>query len=143
MAENKNHKENLKPFNQYTPEERKEIASRGGKASAAKRLQNRTFKEAMQWALDLPAVKGNPTVDKIRREYPSLTNRDAMAIAMTAEAIKNQDVRAFVAARDTTGELPAQTVNVKSDNTMSISVEIIGGMPTEEEETEDGISSEA
>ena len=118
-------KANLKSFAKMTPEQRKEIASKGGKASAEARAQNRTFKEAMQWALELPAIKGNPTVDKIRKKYPSLNNRDAMAIAMAAEAILKQDVKAFTAIRDTTGELPEQTVNVKNSQPMKITVETV------------------
>ena len=65
-----------------TEEERKAIGSKGGKASAEAKAHAKTFKEAMQWALELPAMKGNPTVDKIAKRYPGLTNRDAMAIAM-------------------------------------------------------------
>lgn len=118
-------KANLKSFAKMTPEQRREIASKGGKASAEARAQNRTFKEAMQWALDLPAIKGNPTVDKIRKQYPALNNRDAMAIAMAAEAIQKQDVKAFTAIRDTTGELPEQTVNVKNSQPMVIHVETV------------------
>lgn len=116
---------NLKSFSKMTPEERRRIAQMGGKASAEARAQNRTFKEAMQWALELPAIKGNPTVDKIRKQYPTLNNRDAMAIAMAAEAIIRQDVKAFTAIRDTTGELPEQTVNVKNSAPMVIKVETV------------------
>ena len=118
-------KANLKSFAKMTPEQRKEIASKGGKASAEARAQNKTFKEAMQWALDMPAIKGNPTVDRIRKKYPSLSNREAIAISMAAEAILKQDVKAFTAIRDTTGELPEQTVNVKNDKPMVIHVETI------------------
>ena len=108
-----------------TEEERKAIGSKGGKASAEAKAHAKTFKEAMQWALELPAMKGNPTVDKIAKRYPGLTNRDAMAIAMAAEAIQKQDVKAFVAVRDTTGELPVQTVNVKNEAPMVIKVETV------------------
>ena len=118
-------KENLKSFAKMTPEERRRIASMGGKASAEARAHNKTFKEAMQWALELPAIKGNPTVDKLKKKYPNLNNRDAMAIAMAAEAILKQDVKAFTAIRDTTGELPEQTVNVKNDTPMRITVETV------------------
>ena len=125
MASKKDTKTNLITFAERSPEERKAISSKGGKASAAAREHSKTFKEAMQWALDLPAIKGNPTVDKIAKRYPGLTNRDAMAIAMAAEAIQKQDVRAFVAVRDTTGELPEQTVNIKNEKPMVIKVETV------------------
>lgn len=116
---------NLTMFDQMSEEERKAIASKGGIKSGEARRHNKTFKEAMQWALELPAIKGNPTVDKIAKRYPGLTNRDAMTIAMVAEAIQKQDVKAYIAARDTTGELPEQTVNVKNDAPMVIKVETV------------------
>lgn len=116
----------LRPFNTLTPEERKALQSKGGKAAQEKRRYDKTFKAAMEWALDLPAMKGNPMVDRIRREYPGLTNRDAMAIAMTAETIQKQNVKAFLAVRDTTGELPAQTVNIQNAEPMTITIKTIG-----------------
>lgn len=117
---------NLITFAERSEEERKAISSKGGKASAEAKAHNKTFKEAMQWALEMDYnLKGNPTVDKIAKRYPGLTNRDAMAIAMAAEAIQKQDVRAFIAVRDTTGELPEQTVNVKNSAPMVIKVETV------------------
>lgn len=102
-------------FNNISPERHKEIASMGGKAAAAKRAYNASFKEAMMWALELPAMKGNPTVDKLRKEFPGLTNRDAMAISMTAEAIKKGNVKAFEAVRDTAGESPRQAIDLNGE----------------------------
>ena len=125
MANKNPQKQHLITFAERSPEERKAISSKGGKASAEAKAHSKTFKEAMEWALDLPAMKGNPTVDKIAKRYPQLTNRDAMAIAMAAEAIQKQDVRAFVAVRDTTGELPEQTVNIKNERPMVIKVETV------------------
>ena len=116
---------NLRTFAEMSPEERKAISSKGGKASAEAKAHNKTFKEAMQWALELPAIKGNPTVDKLAKRYPGLTNRDAMAIAMAVAAIKDMNVKAFTAIRDTTGELPAQTVNVNNNQPMVIKVETV------------------
>jgi len=115
----------LKSFKELSPEEKKAIQSKGGKASAEKKAYEKTFKAAMEWALDLPAMKGNPVVERIRKEYPGLTNRDAIAIAMTAEAIQKQNVKAFLAVRDTTGELPVQTVNVQSSEPMTITIKTV------------------
>lgn len=113
------------PFNQLDPETKRAIQSKGGKAAAEKRAYEKTFKAAMEWALDLPAMKGNPMVERVRKEYPGLTNRDAIAIAMTAEAIQKQNVKAFLAVRDTTGELPAQTVNVTTNEPMTITIKTV------------------
>lgn len=122
----------LIPFSERTPEEKKRICSMGGKAAAEKRALNRTFKDAMEWALNMPAISGNPTVDKIKERYPALNNRDAMAIAMTAKAIQSSDVKAFIAVRDTTGELPEQMVNVKSSAPMTISIKMLDDDEDEE-----------
>ena len=116
---------NLKPLNQRTPEERRRIGALGGKAAAETKRQAKTFREALNWALELPAMKGNPTVDAIRKSFPTITNRDAMVIAMCSEAVKKQNVRAFEAIRDTTGELPAQTVNVQTAQPMTINIKTI------------------
>jgi len=115
----------LIPLQDRPEAERKALASKAGKASAAKKQYNKTFKQALQWALEMPALKGNPDVEKIRKQFGQVTNRDAIVIALTAKAIKEGDVKAFAAIRDTTGELPAQTVNVKNTEPIKISIETV------------------
>lgn len=110
----------------FTHEQLVENGRKGGLAAQEKRRQNATFKQALEWALEMPAIKGVKDVEKVRRANPDITNREAMAIAMVAETIRKGDVRAFVAVRDTTGELPAQTVNVTHDEPFSISIETVG-----------------
>lgn len=107
--------QNLTPFNQMSEEKHKSLASKGGKNKAKNRMYNESFKEAVKWAMELPAMRGNPTVDKLRREFPQLNNRDAMAISMTAEAIKKGNVKAFEALRDTAGEAPRKQVSLDPD----------------------------
>lgn len=119
-------RKNLIPLNERSPEERKAIQQKGGKAGHAAQQRNRTFREALNAILDDKAYTGNVTVEKVKRSNPNLTNRDAMAIAMVAQAIHKQDVKAFVAVRDTTGELPEQIVNVKNETPMTIRIETIG-----------------
>lgn len=102
-------------FNNIPKSKHKAMASKGGKNKAKNRLYNESFKQAVQWAMELPAMKGNPTVDKLRREFPQLNNRDAMAISMTAEAIKKGNVKAFEALRDTAGEAPRKQVSLDPD----------------------------
>lgn len=108
-------KAGLRSFNEMTPAEHKAIASRGGKAAAEAKKYNQSFKQAVQWAMELPAMKGNPTVDRLRREFPCLNNRDAMAISMTAEAIKKGNVKAFEALRDTAGESPKKDISLSGE----------------------------
>lgn len=108
--------ENLRSFAELTPEERRDMGSKGGKKAAENRKCKATFKEAMQWALELPAMKGNPTVDKIRKQFPGMNNRDAMVITMVAEAIKKGNVKAFEAVRDTAGESPRKALDLSGDD---------------------------
>lgn len=104
-----------KGFDTWDKDKLREQSSAAGKKSSEQRELNATFRAALVWALDLPAVKGNATVERLRKRYPNLTNRDAIAIAMTAQAIQKQDVKAFLALRDTMGEAPEQNVSVKSE----------------------------
>ena len=134
---------NLTPFDKLDPEEAKRIRSKGGKASVEKRRYNKTFKQAMEWALSLDAFRGNPDVDAIHDRYPDLNNRDAIAIAATAKAIQTGDIKAFIAIRDTTGELPVQQVNVGGASGMTINIRTLGEGEssildiTREEDTDD------
>lgn len=120
-----NEKVGLRNFKEMTEEEHKAIASKGGKASAEAKRYNESFKQAVQWAMELPAMKGNPTVDRLRKEFPRLNNRDAMAISMTAEAIKKGNVKAFEALRDTAGESPAKAVTLGEDGGITINIKTV------------------
>lgn len=120
----KDPKLNLKPFDKMTLEERKALGSKGGKAAAEARAYKASFKQALEWALEMPAVKGNPTVDKIRKEFPRLNNRDAMAISAVAEAILHGNMKAFEAVRDTVGEAPRKTVDL-GDEGVTINIRTV------------------
>jgi hypothetical protein len=117
--------ENLKKFNEMDPEEHRRLSSLGGQRTKELYAQRKTFKQVLEWALELPAVSGDSYVEKIREQFPTLTNRDAMVLAMVAETVKNGNAKAFKELRDTTGEIPAQTVNVKNEQPMTITVRTI------------------
>ena len=117
---------NLVPLTERSKEEHSAIARKGAMAAHESKIMRKTFKEALEWALDLPAIAGNADVEKVRKRFPDITNRDAMAISLAAQAIRKRDVRAFVAARDTTGELPMQTVNVENQTPLTIRIETVG-----------------
>lgn len=107
-------------------EVRVEAGRKGGVASGEAKRRNKTFKEAMLFVLDLPAMQTeDEDIESLKGQFPDLTNRDIMAVAMAKAAIKDRNVRAFVAARDTTGELPEQTVNVKNAEPMQITIKTI------------------
>lgn len=115
---------NLRSFRDMTPEERRAIGSKGGKKRAENTAYNKTFAEALKWALDLPAVKGNPTVDLIRKKYPGLTNRDAVAIGAVYETI-NGNMKGFELIRDTVGENPNAGSGLAAEG-ITIRIETVG-----------------
>ena len=120
-------KANINPhrFDLLTPEERFARQSRGGKRAAEVRKYNESFKKAVQWAMELPAMRGNPTVDRLRKEFPLLNNRDAMAISMTAEAIKKGNVKAFEVLRDTAGEAPKKEMSLGDGEPLTINIKTV------------------
>lgn len=117
--------ENLKKG--LSPEEAREQGKKGGLASGEARRQNKTFREALEWALSLPAedvIDGKIGKDLAAR-YPGISTRDAIAISAATASIKKQDVRAMVFARDTIGEAPALQVDVTQDKPFEISIKTI------------------
>lgn len=119
----KNPLDNLRT--QMPIEERREMGRKGGLAAAEKRLYNKSFKLALEWALEMPAIKGNPTVDKIRKEFPGLNNRDAMAISAVAEALLHGNMKAFEAVRDTVGEAPRKQISLDEDAGITINIKTV------------------
>lgn len=117
--------QNLIQSKARSAEEARALRSKAGKKAAETKKDQATFKLAYEWALDLPAFRGNPTVDAVIDQFPSMSNREAMAIAMTARAIRKGDVKAFVAIRDTIGEAPVQNVKLANDEPMTIKIETI------------------
>ena len=107
---------NLVSMDKRSPEEVKAICSKAGKDSQKKRQETKTMKQALEWALALPAVKGCPTVDTLRKKYPGLTNRDAMAISVIAEGVLRGNVKAFTAVVDTMGESNPKKLDVSASN---------------------------
>jgi len=106
-----------------TREELSEAGRKGGIASGESKRRNKTFKEAMLFVLDLPAMQTeDEDIESLKKQFPDLTNRDIMAVAMAKAVIKDKNVRAYIAARDTTGELPEQTVNVKNETPLEIKI---------------------
>ena len=92
--------QNLRPQNTRTKSEQREIARKGGKASAAKRAERKTFREGLLLLLNEPMKdKEGKLTDK--------TPQDAIIAALVKRAA-NGDTRAFEMIRDTIGEKPVQ-----------------------------------
>ena len=80
-----------------TPAERRERASKAGRASVAARRKKTALGELLKIALSMPSADGDRT------------NAEAIAASMIDAALMG-DVKAFVAIRDTIGERPASRV---------------------------------
>ena len=89
-----------------TSGEAREYGRKGGKASAAKRAERKTFREGLLLLLNEPLKDkaGNVTDN---------TTQDAIIAALVKRAA-NGDTRAFEMIRDTIGEKPVQDVKVST-----------------------------
>ena len=89
-----------------TTAEARERGRKGGKASAAKRAERKTFREGLLLLLNEPLKDkaGNVTEN---------TTQDAIIAALVKRAA-NGDTRAFEMIRDTIGEKPVQDVKVST-----------------------------
>lgn len=120
--------QNLKPFNSLTEKEQREITSKGGKASAKKRQQNKTFKEIINKFLD-----GQVTDERLKEQMvefgfadKEVSNKSCAVFALWKEAIKG-NTKAFELLRDTIGEKPQDKLNISGEVNNPFS-----GMTTEE-----------
>ena len=120
-------------WNYLPPERVREIKSMGGKASQAKQKHKRNFREAIKWAMDLPAQDlldyKDTAINLIVKQYPDLTVAEAMAIKTSLRAVKEGDAKALAILRDSVGELPAQTVKLQQQEPVSITIHTVGEEP--------------
>lgn len=117
--------QNLRP---PTTEEARERGRKGGKASAKKRQQNKTFKEIINKFLD-----GQVTDDRLKEQMVEfgfadneVSNKSCAVFALWKEAIKG-NTKAFELMRDTIGEKPQDKINISGEVNNPFS-----GMTTEE-----------
>lgn len=82
---------NLKPFNQLTEEEQRELARKGGIASGEARRRKKTLKEELIALLEMN------------------DNNEKISLALLQKAL-NGDIQAFTTIRDTIGEKPTDKV---------------------------------
>lgn len=93
---------NVQNLKTLSPKEAREQGRKGGKASAAKRAERKTFREGLLLLLNEPLKdKAGQTTDK--------TTQDAVIAGLVKRAIAG-DVRAAEFIRDTIGEKPVQDV---------------------------------
>lgn len=115
---------NVQNLKTLSPKEAREQGRKGGKASAAKRAERKTFREGLLLLLNEPLKdKAGQTTDK--------TTQDAIIAGLVKRAI-NGDTRAFEMIRDTIGEKPVDVVNVNAPDP-SIMAEITRRMADDAE----------
>lgn len=108
--------QNLKPpFNELTPSEHREIASKGGTASSKKRREKKAMREALQMMMAAP-VKSEKNKAKIKEAF-GLGNKDidqqiALLYAQFTAALKG-NTQAAIFIRDTMGEAPVKELQVE------------------------------
>ena len=117
--------QNLRP---PTSEEARERGRKGGKASAKKRQQNKTFKEIISKFLD-----GQVSDERLKQQMidfgfadKEVSNKSCAVFALWKEAIKG-NTKAFELLRDTIGEKPQDKLNISGEVNNPFS-----GMTTEE-----------
>lgn len=94
--------QNLIPTNKLTEKERRELASRAGKASVEARRKKRDLKRAIEILLETDIEDDNGKKQ---------SGAEAIAIAQFKKALKG-DTRAFEVLRDTCGQKPIEKVQV-------------------------------
>lgn len=94
--------QNLIPTNKLTEKERRELASRAGKASVEARRKKRDLKRAIEILLETDIEDDNGKKQ---------SGAEAIAIAQFKKALKG-DTRAFEVLRDTAGQKPIEKVQV-------------------------------
>ena len=92
---------NLVSLKDRTTSEKREIATKGGKASGEVRRERKALRELMQIALDTPVKAGGKDI----------TAREAMTLKLMQEALEG-DLASIKYIAELIGEAPAQKVEV-------------------------------
>ena len=99
--------ENLKPFNELTEEEQREIARKGGIASGKARAERKKFREDLITALGT-IINGKTVQER--------------GIEAIIDKFIAGDMQAFTIVRDTIGEKPTDKVETEVVSTIKVDV---------------------
>lgn len=102
--------ENLIPLDRRTKEEQREIVTAGGRASGVARRKYRTMRETLKMVLSMD-VADEQKAQALKALGIAPTYQNAIQISMANKAIDG-DVDAARFVRDTSGEKPAQAVDM-------------------------------
>ena len=134
---------NLIPMNKMTEAEQREIAKKGGKASAESRKRRKTAKEIAQTILStqLNAAQIEEILDGAKDLIGEDKSAYAVMIAKMVQEANRGNVQAFTAVRDTAGDKPTDKQKVTAAVTAG-DVALLGkvaarlGIPRPGEDTE-------
>ena len=134
---------NLIPMNKMTEAEQREIARKGGKASAESRKRRKTAKEIAQTILStqLNAAQIEEILDGAKDLIGEDKSAYAVMIAKMVQEANRGNVQAFTAVRDTAGDKPTDKQEVTAAVTAG-DVALLGkvaarlGIPRPGEDTE-------
>lgn len=96
---------NLRPFNELTEEEQRELARKGGIASGKARAARKTLKEEL-----LLLLANGDTQEKV-------------SLALIQQALEG-NTKAFEVIRDTVGEKPVDKVEADVNSEVNINIEL-------------------
>lgn len=109
-----NSRKNLIPFNQMTPERRREIALKGAAATNAKIKRRKTFREIIEALGTEEATETEKAkfLQMFPNADPDSITKDMMIIAsLYNQSIGRGNVKAAAMIRDTVGEKPETTIS--------------------------------
>lgn len=111
----------IKPYeitkDTFTPEQRREIASKGGKAKAESMKRRKALQEAILAILDIPTRTGKVCKNLKSLEDAggqNLTVEQTLILAQVKKALKG-DTRAFEFLRDTAGMKPVEEHEITAE----------------------------
>lgn len=110
--------ETLIPLNTRPEEERRAIASKGGKASVRARLKKKAGRELVRAILAMK-VTDPQILDEIRKEGvvadADMTKEVAMHVRQIQKAIRKADTKAYYAIMQAAGYMDGDDVNINID----------------------------
>lgn len=123
--------QNLISLGDRDPEERRAIQSKGGKVTQAKYRKAKNMREAARILLESPLLDDEETAELLRRMDLEPDQQSAILLAAIQKA-KRGDIEAARYARDTSGQAPAQQMEIGGMDGKPIETMDLSGMSTEE-----------
>lgn len=123
--------QNLISLGDRDPEERRAIQSKGGKVTQAKYRKAKNMREAARILLESPLLDDEETAELLRRMDLEPDQQSAILLAAIQKA-KRGDIEAARYARDTSGQAPAQQMEIGGMDGKPIETMDLSGMSTAE-----------